>query len=110
MPVCGVKGGERPGDTRETNHAIHNWVLLDVGGIIERDAPMSNHLRVNREGRYCQTEENNEISLHRSNGANRSNTCSVRRSNTSGSSLLRSSFGHLFERVPEDEQCKYLWS
>src|SRR6266446_1720479 len=61
MPVCHVKSGERPCESRERNAAIHHWVLLDVLIVIESDELMADHLRINPKRHYRQTEQDEEI-------------------------------------------------
>jgi len=56
MPVCRMKRSERPGESPERNTAIYHWIFLDIRGVIESDELMSDHLRVNRERHYGQTE------------------------------------------------------
>src|SRR4029077_13489558 len=40
MPVRLVKSGERPGESRERNTAIHHWVFLEIRIVIQRDELM----------------------------------------------------------------------
>ncbi len=109
MPICGVKCGERPGESRERNTAIHHWIFLDICGVIESDEPMPDYLRVNPKRHYRETEEEDELESFQScSVAKRDDTRSLRRSNKSSFSLSRCLFGHLFARLPEDGQPKYL--
>src|SRR4029077_9706539 len=55
MPVPRVKGGKRPGESRERNTAIHHRIVLDICRVIERDEPMPYQLRVNAKRYDCQT-------------------------------------------------------
>src|SRR5437762_11452624 len=52
MPVCRVKSGERPSESRERNAAIHHWIFLDVRGVIETDEVMPDHLGISPKSRY----------------------------------------------------------
>src|SRR5438552_12001073 len=61
MPVCRVKSGERPSESRERNAAIHHWVLLDIRIVIESDELMPDHLRINLKCDYRQTDKDEEI-------------------------------------------------
>ena len=61
MPVCRVKSGERPGESRERNTAIHHWIFPDIRGVIESDELMPDHLRINPKGHHRQTEKDDEI-------------------------------------------------
>ena len=61
MPIGRVKGGERPGESRERNTAIHHWIFLDICGVIERDEPMPDYLRVNPKRHYRKSEQDDEI-------------------------------------------------
>ena len=61
MPVCRVKSGERPGESRERNTAIHHWIFPDIRGVIESDELMPDHLRINPKRHYRQTEQDEEI-------------------------------------------------
>ena len=57
MPVRHVKGGERPGESRGGDTAIHHWIFPDVRGVIESDELMPDHLRINRERDCSQAEK-----------------------------------------------------
>jgi hypothetical protein len=61
MPVPRVKGGKRPAESRERNAAIHHWIFLDIGGVIERDEAMPYQLRIDPKRYYRQTEHDEEI-------------------------------------------------
>src|SRR5437773_3907043 len=61
MPVCLVKSGERPGESRQRNAAIHHRVFLDIRIVIQSDELMPHHLRVNPKCYYRQTEQDEEI-------------------------------------------------
>src|SRR5690242_17363954 len=61
MPVCCMKRSERPCDARERNTAIHHWIFLDIRRVIESDELMPDHLRINRERHYCETQHDQEI-------------------------------------------------
>src|SRR6201993_3610953 len=61
MPVRLVKSGERPGESRERNAAIHHRVFLDIRIVIQSDELMPDHLRVNPKCYYCQTEQHEKI-------------------------------------------------
>ena len=102
MPICGVKGGERPGESRERKAAIHHWIFLDICRVIERDEVMPDYLRVDPKRRYRETEQDGEIgSLQSCSVAKRDDASSLRRSNNSSFSLSRCSFGHLFAGLQE---------
>src|SRR5437762_1273116 len=108
MPICRVKRGERPSESRERNTAIHHWIFLDICGVIKSDELMPDYLRINPKRHYRETEQDDEIGSFQSCGvAKRDDTLSLRRSKSSFS-LSRCSFGHLFTRLPEDGQPKYL--
>src|SRR5437762_3804057 len=51
MPVPLIKGAKGPGDSGECNAAIHHYVPLDIGIVIQSDELMSDYLRINRERR-----------------------------------------------------------
>src|SRR5437660_11426580 len=61
MPVSLVKSGKRPGKTPERNTAIHYWVPLDIRKVINSDEAMPDHLRINPERHYRQTEQDEEL-------------------------------------------------
>jgi len=61
MPVPRVKGGKRPGESRERNTAIHHWILLDIHGVIERGEVMPDHLRIDPKRYYRQTEQDQKV-------------------------------------------------
>jgi len=61
MPVPRVKGAKRPGESRERNTAIHHWIVLDIRGVIERDEVMPDHLRIDPERDYRQTEQDEKV-------------------------------------------------
>src|SRR5213595_3555156 len=61
MPVCRMKRSERPGESTERNTAIYHWIFLNIRGVIESDELMPDHLRVNRERHYGQTEQDQKI-------------------------------------------------
>ena len=61
MPVSRMKSGERPGESRERNTAIHHWIFLDIRGVIESDELMPDHLRINRKRDCRQTEKDEKI-------------------------------------------------
>src|SRR6476646_1943293 len=52
MPVPGVKGAKRPGDSSECDTAIHHWIVLDIRGVIERDEVMPYQLRIDPKRHY----------------------------------------------------------
>src|SRR6202795_4432347 len=97
MPVCHVKSGERPSESRERNAAIHHWVLPDIRIVVERDELMPDHLRINRKRHYRETEQDEEI------GSPKCCTVadpesfrgsSIGRGRATSFSLLRCPFGH----------------
>ena len=109
MPICRVKGGERPGESRERNTAIHHWIFLDICGVIESDEPMPDYLRVNPKRHYRETEQDDEIELFQS--------CSVAKWDDSRLFAAATRAVFLFRAVclaicsrglPEDGQPKYL--
>lgn len=105
MPICHMKCGERPSESRERNTAIHVWIFPDICGVIESNELMPDYLRVNPKRDHRETEQNDEIgSLQSNTVAKRDGTSSFRRRNKSSFSLSCCSFGHLFARVPEDGQ------
>src|SRR5438876_7126855 len=109
MPVRRIKRGERPDESRAANTAVHHWIFLDIRGVIQSDELMPDHLRVNPKRYYHQAEQDDKIGLLQScSVAKRDDTSSVRRSNKGSFSFSRCSFGHLFARLPEDGQPKYL--
>ena len=96
MPICHMKCGERPSESRERNTAIHHWIFLDICGVIESDEPMSDHLSVNPKRHPRETEQDDEIGLLQSYiVAKRDDTLSFRRRNKSSFSFSCFSFGHL---------------
>src|ERR1700726_1312714 len=61
MPVCRVKSGERPCESRAGNTAIHHWIFLDIRGVIKGDELMADHLPINPKRNSRQTEQEEEI-------------------------------------------------
>ena len=61
MPVPRVKGGKRPGESRERKTAIHHWIFLDIRGVIERDEAMPYQLRIDPKRYYRQTEQDENV-------------------------------------------------
>src|SRR5205814_8985580 len=61
MPVCLVKSGECPGESRKVNAAIHHWIIFNIPAIIESDELMPNDLRINPKGDYRQPENDEKI-------------------------------------------------
>ena len=61
MPICHMKCGERPSESRERNTAIHHWIFLDICGVIESDELMPDYLRVNPKRHHRETEQDDEI-------------------------------------------------
>src|SRR5262245_41665048 len=61
MPVPRVKSVKRPGESREGNTPIHQWIFLDVPRVIQSDETMPDHLRVDPKRYYRQTEHDDEI-------------------------------------------------
>ena len=61
MPVPRIKGGERPGESRQRNTAVHHWIFLDIRGVIERDEAMPYQLRIDPKRHYRQTEQDEKI-------------------------------------------------
>src|SRR5437773_5268426 len=61
MPVPRVKSGKRPGESRECNTAIHHWIVLDIPRVIESDEAMPDHLRIDPNRYYRQTEQDEKV-------------------------------------------------
>ena len=61
MPICRMKCGERPSESRERNTAIHHWIFPDICGVIESDELMPDYLRVNPKRHHRETEQDDEI-------------------------------------------------
>ena len=61
MPVCLVKSGERPSESRERNTAIHHWIFLDIRRVIETEEVMPDHLRIDPKRYYRQTEQDENV-------------------------------------------------
>ena len=61
MPVSRVKGGKRPGESRERNTAIHHWIVLDIRRVIESDEAMPDHLRIDPKRDYRQTKQDQKV-------------------------------------------------
>ena len=61
VPVPRVKGGKRPGESRERNTAIHHWIFLDIRRVIESDKAMPYYLRINPKRNYRQPEQDEQI-------------------------------------------------
>ena len=61
MPICHMKCGERPGESRERNTAIHVWIFPDICGVIESDELMPDYLRVNPKRHHRETEQDDEV-------------------------------------------------
>ena len=61
MPVPRVKGGKRPGESRERNTAIHHWIFLDIRRVIESDEAMPYQLRIDPKRYGCQTEQDDKV-------------------------------------------------
>jgi len=80
MPICRVKCGERPGQSRQRNPAIHHWIFLDIRGVIESDELMPDYLGVKPKRHYRETEQDDEIASFQScSVAKRDDTSSLRR-------------------------------
>src|SRR5881396_132618 len=94
MPVRRMKRGERPSKPGERNTAINHWIFLDICWVIESDELMPNHLRINRECNYGQTERDEEIGSPECCSVAEHDTSSVRHSNATNFSLSRCSFSH----------------
>src|SRR6266403_776678 len=95
MPVCRMKRGECPGESRERNTAIHHWVFLDICGVIKGDELMSDHLRINPKRHYRQTEQDETVrSLKCCTVAERQGASPVRCGGTISFSLSCRSFRH----------------
>ena len=94
MPICHMKCGERPGESREGNTAIHVWIFPDICGVIESDELMSDYLRVNPKRHHRETEQDDEVGSLQSYIL-RDDASSFRRRNKSSFSLSCCSFGHL---------------
>src|SRR5947208_2462202 len=90
MPVCLVKSGERPGESRERNAAIHHRVFLDIRIVIQSDELMPHHLRINPKCYYRQTEQDEKVgSLEGCNAADLAGC-----GKADSFSLLRAPFSH----------------
>jgi hypothetical protein len=61
MPVSRMKGGKRPGESRERNTAIHHWIFLDIRRVIESDETVPYQLRINPKRYYRQTEQDQKV-------------------------------------------------
>src|SRR4029077_14800362 len=61
MPICRIKTGERPSESRERNAAVHHWIFFNICGVIESDELMPDYLRVNPERHHYQTEHDEKI-------------------------------------------------
>src|ERR1700746_2822369 len=61
MPVRLVKSGERPGESRERNTAIHHRGFLCIRIVIQRDELMPHYLRVKPKCYYRQTEQEENV-------------------------------------------------
>ena len=61
MPICRMKCGERPSESRERNTAIHVWIFPNICGVIESDELMPDYLRVNPKRHHRETEQDDEI-------------------------------------------------
>ena len=59
MPVCLVKSGKRPAESRERDTAIYHGVVLDIPPVIESEEAMPDHLRINPK-RHCRQTEQDE--------------------------------------------------
>src|SRR5262249_1239221 len=95
MPVRRVKRGERPGESRAGHTMIHHLVFLDIRGVIESDELMPDHLRINRERHYCETQRDEEIgSPAFCTVAYRHGPSRVRCGRANSPSFLRTSFPH----------------
>src|SRR5580765_5677384 len=95
MPVCRMKRGERPGESRERNTAIHHWVFLDICGVIKGDELMPDHLRINPKRHYRQAEQDEKIGSPECwNVTERRDAASVRCNSARGFSFSRRSLGH----------------
>src|SRR5437763_13395262 len=97
MPVCLVKSGECPGESRKGNAAIHHWIIFNIPAIIESDELMPNDLRINPKGDYRQPENNKKIrSCECGNVAvlERFSDETVGRGGNINLSVLRSYFSH----------------
>src|SRR5438309_953064 len=70
MPVPCVKSRKRPCDSPERNTAIHHWVIFDIRKVIQSDEVMTDHLRIDPERHYRQTEQDEKVgSLERYSSA-----------------------------------------
>src|SRR6266480_226132 len=61
MPVPRVKSRKRPCEAPERNTAIHHWVLLDIRKVIQSDKVMPDHLRIDPERHYRQSEQDENV-------------------------------------------------
>ena len=61
MPICHMKCGERPSESRERYTATHHWIFPDICGVIESDELMPDYLRVNPKRHHRETEQDKEI-------------------------------------------------
>ena len=104
-----MKRGERPGESRAGDTAVHHWIFPDIRGVIESDELMPDHLRINRECQYGETDQDEGIrSVEFYCVANRDAALSFRRCNKSSFSFSCCSFGHLFATLTNHEQPSYL--
>src|SRR5690349_13120567 len=99
MPVCRMKRGERPGESRAGNTAIHHRIFLDIRGVIKGDELMPDQLRIKPKRHYRQTEQDEEIGSPECwRVAERHGASSVGCGRATIFSLLRCSFGHALLR------------
>src|SRR6478609_1224910 len=95
MPVCCMKSCERPGESRERNTAIHNWIFLDICGVIKGDELVPDHLRIKRKRHHRQTQQDEKIGSPECwKVAEPHGAACVRCNSARGFSFSRCSFGH----------------
>src|SRR5204863_2390004 len=61
MPVPRVKSRKRPCQAPERNTAIHHWIVLDIRKVIQSDEVMPDHLRIDPERHYRQSEQDESV-------------------------------------------------
>src|ERR1700719_3063256 len=97
MPICRVKSGKRPGDSRERNTAVHHWIFFDIRGVIQSDELMPDYLRVDRKRHHGQAEHDEKIRLSertRVTGPESFRGSSLGCDKANSFSLFRLPFGH----------------
>ena len=96
MPVPCVKGGKRPGESRERNTVIHHWIVLDIRRVIESYEAMPDYLRIDPKRYYRHTEQDQKVGSLECNAADLESFrgSSVGCGKAASFSLLRGPFSH----------------